>query len=747
MIYTIACNELRRLFFSPVGWVLMAVCLFLDSMIFLVQVNAWMNSSQMQAIGLTEGMVVGFIWFCGIILLALSPLLTMRLFSHDRQSGILQILFSSPTSVTQLVLGKYVGILLFCLLTLSFIPLILLLLPYEILDWLHIAAALTGLFLMMATLLSIGLFISVLCASQTSAAIVTFVTLLFLWMIGLAGKGSNDVFAWLSLLNHYIRFAIGLFSSEDLAYYCLMSASFLGLAIWWLDRERLHGSGATRRYRLHHALVLILSIALFAMLARLSSTHARHWDWTQSGRHTLSESSQKLLAQMHTPLQVTSYSPQNPNLRSKIQRLIGRYQQHKPDLELLFIDPEWVPHEVASLGITAPGELVLRYQGRIAHVRSWNEQAFSDALNRLIKRKEYWISFIEGHGERDLFDSGRHGYSQWVEHLTQKGFNAQPLDLAHFQNIPENTALMVIAGSSNQWHPEELAAVQFYLLGGGSLLWLPDVREQATLAELKDVLGISAPAGIVVEPDSQKPAILSVTSDRWGKHPIMAAMGSAVTLPSSTSISFDAAEKENWQAVPLLSTTEQAWREVGDLHKSKVSYNDGEDVLGPLHLAWALESTNRIERSSQAKEGRGHMQRMVGDLRAGRASHNDGKDAPESPESPDLAWALEAKNKLESSNQTEKRQAHMQRVVVVGDADFLSNAYVHHGGNLEFGMKTIEWLVHEEGLLFSSTQVREDQSVHLSEQKLRIGGLISLIILPILFLFLAVRIPAQRRAA
>lgn len=246
MIFRIAAFELRRLFISPLAWLLLAAIQFLAAMFFYVLLSRYLDATQPHgAHGLTEVVAAGMLQITGLVIVLISPFLTMRLFSEERRSGTINLLFSSPVSVTELVLGKYLGVMAFLFIALAMIALMpLSLLPGTRLDPGMLAAGLLGLALLMLSIAAIGLFISTLTTQPVTAAGITFGVLFLLWIIHIAGHSAHgaaaSVFIWLSMLGHYNRLLGGLVSSVDIAYYLLLAALFLLLSIWRLDAMRTH---------------------------------------------------------------------------------------------------------------------------------------------------------------------------------------------------------------------------------------------------------------------------------------------------------------------------------------------------------------------------------------------------------------------------------------------------------------------------------------------------------------------------
>jgi len=247
MIATLAARELRSLFLSPLAWSILAVVQFILAYLFLGQLDVYVSYQSQIAMmenppGATEVIVSPLFSSATIILLLVIPLLTMRLVSEERRARTLPLLFSAPVSMTEIVLGKYLGMLGFLAIMLGLISLMpLSLLSLGTLDFGLLSANLIGISLMLAAFAAAGLFMSTLTAQPTVAAISTFGLLLLLWIIEWTGKAEANatVFAYLSLQHHYEALLKGLFNSSDVLYYLLFIATFLILSIRRLDADRL----------------------------------------------------------------------------------------------------------------------------------------------------------------------------------------------------------------------------------------------------------------------------------------------------------------------------------------------------------------------------------------------------------------------------------------------------------------------------------------------------------------------------
>ena len=244
-VILIATNELRRFFKSPLAWIILAIIQFIVAIFFYVPLVFYLQPAS-TASGLTNTVVSTMYGFAAYIILIISPLLTMRLISEERQLGTIKLLFSSPISITEIVLGKFLGITIFYLLILLMITLMPLSLLFGTqLDLGQIASSLVGLFLLTTSIASIGLFLSSLTNSPTISAVSTFGVLLFLLIIKVGGTNASSktdlIFTYISIDSHYNNFLTGLFNSTDIFYYIILTTFFIVLCIWRLDAERTYG--------------------------------------------------------------------------------------------------------------------------------------------------------------------------------------------------------------------------------------------------------------------------------------------------------------------------------------------------------------------------------------------------------------------------------------------------------------------------------------------------------------------------
>ncbi|MCB1757577.1 MAG: ABC transporter permease [Gammaproteobacteria bacterium] len=247
MIATIAAQELRLLFRSPLAWIIAAVMQLVFAWLFLAALEEYLTLQPKLALresapGLTAFLIGKYLAPAAIVMLLISPLLSMRTLAEENRSGSLILLRAAPVNVSSIVLGKFLGVF-----GLQFILLLLaLLMPLSLLfftspDLGSLLSAFAGLVFFSAACTAASLYFSSLTRQPMVAAFSGFATLLFLWLLGSGSYSSEStslVLHNLSLPWHLNSFLQGLLDTRDIIYYLLFIALFLALTTIKLDSLR-----------------------------------------------------------------------------------------------------------------------------------------------------------------------------------------------------------------------------------------------------------------------------------------------------------------------------------------------------------------------------------------------------------------------------------------------------------------------------------------------------------------------------
>ncbi len=434
--------------------------------------------------------------------------------------------------------------------------------------------------------------------------------------------------------------------------------------------------------RFQNIIFILLFLIFMAMLAWLGQRYNVSIDLTENNRNTLSPASVELLKKIDGPISITSFVGKS----EKIKKFIRRYQHYKKDITLTFIDPDIEPQLARENGVRVKGELVLRYGDRRENLQVLTEQVMSNILQRLARSAERYIVFLEGHGERSPRGRANYDVSDWATQLQARGLNTQTINLGVTQKIPSNAAVLVIAAPQVDLLPGEMSIISRYLAKGGNLLWLSDPGELHGLGVLAEQLGIEFLPGMIVDPTTQRLGLddprITVIAE-YGTQAVTNNFANLTLFPQASAI--DLVEGSEWQAEPFLITAADSWSETGPL-QGELALDAGEDVPGPLTLGVSL-------------------------------TRSQSTDTPQE-----------------------------QRIIVIGDGDFLSNQYLGNAGNQDLGLNLINWLSRDDVFLDIPVKTATDLSLDLSPATAGFIGLV-FILLPIALLIIGFLIWRRRRRA
>lgn len=429
---------------------------------------------------------------------------------------------------------------------------------------------------------------------------------------------------------------------------------------------------------------LLLSAAV-VLGGWLGARHDRYWDWTASGRNTLSAASAAVLGSLDAPLRITVFLDRGHPLAKPIEQLLARYRRARADLEVTYLDPQVFPEQARAADVSLLGQMLLEYRGRRETLRELGEEALTAAIARLSRDEAPWVVILEGHGERRIDGATGADLGRFGEVLRAQGFRLQPLDLATQPAIPDNTRLLVLSTPAIALFPGEAQRLVEYLDSGGNLLWLMDPGDLGGLEPLAEHLGIERLPGRLVDANVRElniedPTVAMVA--HFPDHALTGGLSSPALFPGSAA--FLARSASGWTVATPLKTMEKSWNETGPVRGEVAREEELDERPGPLPLALAL--------TRQTADSAGE-----------------------------------------------------QRVLIVGDGDFLSNAHLNNTGNRGLGMRMIQWLTAPAGAESVPPRDLPDRELQLTRnQVLAIGGGF-LVVLPGLFLTAGLIIRWRRR--
>lgn len=433
----------------------------------------------------------------------------------------------------------------------------------------------------------------------------------------------------------------------------------------------------------HHGLFVALLVTATALLAYLAREYRIEHDLTSSHRNTVSAATLDVLKQLDGPVNVTAYAiardARGEQLHRRIEEFMLPYQRAKPDLKLTLVDPREQPKAAAQAGVRGPVELTVEFKQRTERLVEFNEQAFANVLMRLARGAERLVMWLDGHGERKLNGGANHDLGEFGRLLESKGLRLGGLNLALAQEVPGNTAALVIASPQVDLLPAEVQKIHAYLKAGGNLLWLIDPEPLRGLAPVAEMLGLVLTPGMVTDPDAARldaSPTLAVAAV-YGRHAVTEGFNLITVFPQARQIGV--IENDEWRFRPLIEVAPRGCVKTG---KPEGNCDPRRDIAGPITIATALERT-------------------VGD--------------------------------------------RQQRVVVVGNGNFLSNTFIGNGGNRVLGVNIVNWLAGDDNLITIQPRRAADNSIDIDQPALYLIAFSFLIVLPLAFMITGVVIWWRRR--
>jgi ABC-type uncharacterized transport system involved in gliding motility auxiliary subunit len=398
-----------------------------------------------------------------------------------------------------------------------------------------------------------------------------------------------------------------------------------------------------------------------------------------------------VLGKLDGPVEIVSYANPQGDLRRTIAGFLERYRRVKSDLTLRFVDPQQDPAKMRELGITVDGAIIVHFGNREQRLDELSERSLTNALERLARGGERIVAFATGDGERRADGQANADLGTFMAQLESRGMRAVPLNFAQVTAVPQHTDLVVLASPSLPLEAGAVRALVDYLANGGNLLWLTEpANSDLNLAPLADALGLRVLPGVLVDGSGAALGLKDPRLIALGAYPPHAiTRGFLLTTLFPQVAALAQVNRNDWAVQDFLESGPQSWTEFQPIG------NDG-------------SSTIRFDAAAGELKG-------------------------------PLAFGL-ALSRLSPS--PDKSQ---QRVVVVGDGDFLSNTFLGNGGNRALGERVFDWLLGDDALVSLPPRGAPDRVLEITQAELNALSLGFLIGLPVLLLLVGGVLTWRRR--
>jgi len=761
-IYRVAKTELKLLFYSPIAWFLI--------IIFMVQCGfVYLKGLDDVAVTVEGGYKIPFSIISSIFsggrgvlsnvmgnLYLYLPLLTMGLISRETSSGTIRLLYSSPIRVRDIVLGKFAAMVVMST-VMVFIVSIYIITSYFTVnspDTGLLLSCVLGLFLLLCAYSAIGIFMSCLTTYQIVAAVCTFVTFGILYNISGLWKGVpflRDVTYFLSVAGRTDWMLAGLITSNGIIYFFAIVFMFLQLTIYKLKTGMETTSTWVKVSRYSLIVIVTIAIGYVSSIPQLIA----YFDVTREKNNTIKPDTQKIVKDLgDEPLEVTGYAnilggfmeDGNPESYQLNINRWAPYVRFKHNIRLktvMYYDTlnqgngimkanpgktlEEIVKKMAETGdmrlgqFTRPEEIrkvvnlsqepnyyimQLKYKGRETFLRvfpdndHWpSETEISAALKRLLLAKIPKILFVTGNLERNIDKMGDRDYralanlKNFRSSLINQGFDVDTISLQNEQ-IPQDISVLVVADPKTALSGVETAKLQQYINNGGNLLITGEPGKQDMLNPFLKQFGVQLMAGAIVQtsrdlgPHLAAPFLTGTGANLYP--PLQSAHSDSVvvSMPMATALGLESSSAYNIK--PLLVT---------DPRKS-----------------W-LKKDKFVTDSAQVK-----FEPEKGDLQ---------KSFP-------LAVSV-----------TRKTKGKEQRIIVTGDADFMSNIELNRfnmrTANFAFNTGIFSWLSYGEFPISSYRPAPKDTTILIKREQIKYLRITFIWVLPGIMLAIGTLILIRRK--
>lgn len=514
-------KELKVYFSGILGYLIIGIYLLINGLML------WVFNGPFNLLDGGYATLSNYFGLAPWVFLFLIPAVSMRVFSDELKSGMMELLIVRPISTRELVLAKFLGTL--SVVVLSILPTFIYLWsmselgsPVGNIDWGASIGSFVGLLALGGAYTAIAVFASSLTTNNVVAFVlgVVFNAGIYIGFEALANlyqfSGWELVVRNLGINEHYISMSRGVLDARDLGY-------FIGIILLFLGLTQVLVARGNQKRPLRNAAVFILPA-----LALLTSSYLMHWriDLTEEGRYSLSEGTEGLLDQLDEPLLVKIYLEGEfpagfERLKLESRYMLEEWSAKNGNVFFEFINPNQVENaqefknQLATKGINAVqlqvssknGQSVLNvFPAAILSYREKEEVAIlledvmvfdpaeqvnvsiqqlefnlARSLSALLQDEKPKVAMITGHGELSALQTAGIGMAL-SEHYTVERFSTQTYkalpngepDIEDLIRRLNTFELAIIAKPTKAFSELDKYFLDQYAMGGGHLMWFID---------------------------------------------------------------------------------------------------------------------------------------------------------------------------------------------------------------------------------------------------------------------------------
>ncbi len=499
-------------------------------------------------------------------------------------------------------------------------------------------------------------------------------------------------------------------------------------------RQLILGGGA--------ALGTIVFLAIVIAVQYIVVQHPKRWDLTKTGKFTLAQQSRQVVntfKEKRIPVQVLAfYETKDMGARERVRDLLEQYRELDSSLEYRFVDPDKERSVALMNKIESYPTIVIRAADKTEQITQADEEAFTNALMKLLRTDEKTIYFLSGHGELAPKEFGPDGFSTAKEKIEKQNYKTKDLVLLQASSVPDDATILIVAGPQTDPIDSELVAIKNYLGKGGKLLVLLNPFKTPKLAAFLKDYGFELKEDIVVDRMSRAVGgdYLMPLITKYGRHPITDKFSIASFFPEARSVSKPKTPVAHATPVELAFTSAfpASWTiDKKQLETGKANYEENAGTKGPVSVMAVSTYTNVAALADNSKEF-------------------DDKDSTDSTDSKDKksddAKASAGTSKAgeeEKKTDTGVKEPPKARLVVFGSAQFASNKFIGLSGNPDLFMNTVSWLAEEENLIAIRPKSTKAEPVLLTRAQSHLMFILPVVVVPLIWFLIGVVVYFYRR--
>src|SRR5580765_7419256 len=250
------------------------------------------------------------------------------------------------------------------------------------------------------------------------------------------------------------------------------------------------------RYGTLAATSVLVVLAILVAINYIGARQNKRWDLTATKQFSLSDQSRNVVSKLDAPLQVLVFA-QEPEFE-RYQDKLKEYEYISKQVTAEYIDPDKKPAVARQNQIQQYGTIVFNYKGRTERVTSDNEQDITNGIIKVVSGQQRKVYFTQGHGERDTGSAERDGYNGVAGALGRENYTVEKLVIAQQGSVPDDAAVVVVAGPKTDFFPQEIEALKKYLDKSGKLLLELDPPEKADSPPLANLIAVAHDWGVQV---------------------------------------------------------------------------------------------------------------------------------------------------------------------------------------------------------------------------------------------------------